>query len=117
MPTVAERRLLEMHAHACQALANPTRLQILDLLRDGERSVAALTAALRLRKANVSQHLAVLRARGIVAARRDGHTVHYRLTTPDVTRACDLMRRVLMVNLEQQGRLVRRAGARAVGAR
>lgn len=117
MPTVPARRLLELHAHVCQALANPTRLQILDLLRDGERSVAALTAALRLRKANVSQHLAVLRARGIVAARRDGQTVHYRLTTPDVTRACDLMRRVLIANLEQQRRLVRRAGVRERGAR
>lgn len=117
MPTVPERRLLEMHAHVCQALANPTRLQILDLLRNGERSVAALTDALRLRKANVSQHLSVLRARGVVAARRDGHTVHYRLTTPDVTRACDLMRRVLMASLEQRRRLVRPAGARARAAR
>lgn len=117
MPAAPERRLLEMHAHVCQALANPTRLQILDLLRDGERSVASLTDALRLRKANVSQHLAVLRARGVVVARRDGHTVHYRLTTPDVIKACDLMRRVLMAHLEQRWRLTRPGGARARAAR
>ncbi|MBI4278119.1 MAG: winged helix-turn-helix transcriptional regulator [Armatimonadetes bacterium] len=109
MPKRPTRTLFEMHAQVCQALANPKRLEILDALRDGERSVGQLTATLAVRKANVSQHLAMLRAKGIVVSRRDGQTVYYRLSTPRVIQACDIMRQVLLERLAQSGRLVRMA--------
>ncbi len=103
------RSLFQLHAQVCQALANAKRLEILDALRNGERSVGELTDALGIRKANVSQHLAVLRAKGIVVARRDGQTIFYRLATPKVIQACDLMRQVLLKHLEHSGRLARAA--------
>ncbi|MDQ7849498.1 MAG: metalloregulator ArsR/SmtB family transcription factor [Armatimonadota bacterium] len=53
------------------------RLEILDALRNGERSVGELAEALGIRKANISQHLAVLRGKGIAVARPDGQTVFY----------------------------------------
>ncbi len=105
------RTLFDLHAQICQALGNAKRLEILDALRHGERSVGGLTAVLSVRKANVSQHLAVLRAKGIVVTRRDGQIVYYRLASPKVARACDLMREVLLEHLEQRGRLARAAGA------
>ena len=104
-----DRSLLELHAQVCQALGNAKRLEILDALRGGERSVGELTDALGIRKANVSQHLAVLRAKGIVVARREGQAMFYRLATPKVIRACDLMRQVLLEQLERSRRLVRAA--------
>jgi DNA-binding transcriptional ArsR family regulator len=102
-----DRSLLELHAQVCQALGNAKRLEILDALRSRERSVSELTGTLGIRKANVSQHLAVLRAKGIVVARREGQTIYYRLATPKVIRACDLMRQVLLEHLEHSGRLAR----------
>lgn len=106
-----DRTLFDLHAQICQALSNAKRLEILDALRHGERSVGELTAALNIRKANVSQHLAVLRAKGIVVTRRDGQAIYYRLASPRVTRACDLMREVLLERLAQSGHLARAAGA------
>ena len=110
-PASKNRTLFDLHAQICQALGNAKRLEILDALRHGERSVGELAAALGIRKANVSQHLAVLRAKGIVVTRRDGQIIYYRLASPKVTRACDLMRGVLMERLEQSGRLARAAEA------
>ena len=100
-----DRTLFDLHAQICQALGNGKRLEILDTLSQGERSVGELAAALGIRKANVSQHLMVLRGKGIVTGRREGQTVFYRLTSPKVTQACHLMREVLLARLVQGGRL------------
>lgn len=100
-----DRTVFDLHAQICQALGNAKRLEILHTLRHGERSVGELAKALGIRKTNVSQHLMVLRAKGIVAARREGQTVFYHVTSPKVTQACDLMRQVLLERLAQGGRL------------
>ena len=100
-----DRTIFDLHAQICQALGNGKRLEILDVLRHGERSVGELATALGIRKANVSQHLMVLRAKGIVIARREGQAVYYRLVSPKVSQACDLMREVLLQRLAQAGRL------------
>ena len=100
-----DRTIFDLHAQICQALGNGKRLEILDVLRHGERSVGELATALGIRKANVSQHLMVLRAKGIVIARREGQAAYYRLVSPKVSQACDLMREVLLQRLAQAGRL------------
>ena len=64
---------------AMAALANARRLEILSLLRRGEHAVGALQRAVRMEQSAVSQHLARLRTAGLVAARRDGQTIYYRL--------------------------------------
>ncbi len=69
-----------------QQLANPSRLMILCLLVEQERSVGALAKALAMRDAAVSQQLAVLRRHGILRRRRDGHVVYYALAREDVRR-------------------------------
>lgn len=106
-----DQTLFELHAQICQALGNAKRLEILHALRHGERSVGELATVLGARKANASQHLMVLRAKGIVVSRREGQAVFYRLTSPKVTRACDLMREVLLARLRQSGWLARTTSA------
>lgn len=106
----SDKALFDLHAQICQALGNAKRLEMLDDLRGRERSVGELAAALGIRKANVSQHLMVLRAKGIVTARREGQTVYYRLASPKVIQACDLMREVLLEQLRHGGRLARAVG-------
>ncbi len=72
-------------------LMHPTRLAILDELRDGEQCVCHLEAALGLRQAHISQHLMVLREAGLVADRRDGWNIFYRVCKPDIYQVIDAM--------------------------
>jgi len=78
-------------AELCRVLTDPKRLLILDALRAGDRSVGELADELGCTMPNTSQHLAQLRSAGLVASRREGTTVHYRLAEPRITAACDLV--------------------------
>jgi ArsR family transcriptional regulator len=98
--------IFELHADTCKALASPARLRIIALLRDREMCAGDIVKALGVRKANVSQHLAVMRQRGIVQARREGLNVYYRLASPKVIQACELMREVLEEQIATRGELV-----------
>ena len=62
-----------------KALAYPTRIKIVDFLKKGERSVGEIVWQLKIKQANISRHLAVLRKAGIVAERREGLVVYYRI--------------------------------------
>ena len=65
-----------------KAMASPVRLKILCSLVEGEMAVGAMVERIGLREANVSQHLSLLRRDGVVATRRDGQTIYYRLSDP-----------------------------------
>ena len=104
---MADSQLYELHASICQTLANPKRLEVIDRLRDGEQSVSDLAEAMKIGQANLSQHLAVMRQKEIVATRREGLNVYYRLSNPKIIKACDLMRQVLLEHLEAGAELVR----------
>jgi DNA-binding transcriptional ArsR family regulator len=97
---MSDRNLYKLHASICHTLANPKRLEIIDKLRGGELSVTELVEALEISQSNLSQHLSVMRQRGIVTTRREGLNVFYRLSSSKITQACDLMRQVLLENLE-----------------
>jgi ArsR family transcriptional regulator len=84
-----------LQADVLKSLAHPRRLQIMRRLDDGPCEVGALAEELQMSQPNLSQHLAVLRATGLVEAVRDGREVRYQLADPDVITACTIMRRVL----------------------
>ncbi len=98
--------LFKLQADICKTLADPNRLMILHLLRDGEKSVTQLIESLGLPQSNVSRHLAVLRERSLVETRREGTTIYYRLTNPKIGEACDLVREVLQSQLNRNQALV-----------
>lgn len=100
-------RIFELHAAMCQTLANPVRLKILYLLRDGEKSVNELARILELPQANVSQHLAVLRDRNIVLTRREGTSIYYRISNQKITQACEMIRDALFEHLAKEEKLVK----------
>jgi rhodanese-related sulfurtransferase/DNA-binding transcriptional ArsR family regulator len=77
--------LYEQFARVGKALANPARLELLDLLAQGERSVEELAAAAGLRVSNTSAQLRVLAGAGLVASRRDGVRIYYRLADQNVS--------------------------------
>ena len=86
---------MQLHASVCKGLADPKRLLIIDALRDGELSVSGICDVLDLPQANVSQHLGILRDKGLVRTRRDGQYVYYSLTSQKIIEAMDLLREVM----------------------
>ena len=107
-----DKRIYELHAEICQTFAHPKRIEILNLLRNGEKSVGQLVEEMGIAKANVSQHLAILRQRGAVTYRREGKVLYYRLTNPKIAQACDLMRDVLLERLAEGERIAARERGR-----
>lgn len=103
-----EKEIYELHASVCQTLSNPKRLEILNTLRDKEMSVGELKNKTGLAKANLSQHLAILRQKKILIHRRDGVNIYYRIAHPKVIKACDLMREVLYEQLAEDEKLAKR---------
>jgi ArsR family transcriptional regulator len=95
-----EHELIQLHASVCKGLADPKRLLIINSLRDGEMSVGEICEKLNLPQANVSQHLAIMRERGLVSARKDGQFVFYSLTTFKIVEAVDLLRQVMAMHYE-----------------
>lgn len=93
--------LNQLHAGVCKGLADPKRLLIINVLRDGEMSVGEICEELELPQANVSQHLAIMRERGLVNARKDGQFVFYSLTTMKIVEAVDLLRQVMAMHHEE----------------
>ncbi|MFA4905978.1 MAG: metalloregulator ArsR/SmtB family transcription factor [Candidatus Margulisiibacteriota bacterium] len=102
------KQVYELHAEVCKTLANPKRIEIINLLRSGEKSVAFLLEKTGLLKANLSQHFSVMRQRGIVKARKEGLTVYYRIANPKIVRACDLMREVLFEQMREKGEVIKK---------
>jgi len=94
--------IYELQAEISKTLAHPLRIAILHYLRDGEKTVNELTETLGASQSNISQHLALLRQRQIVKTRKEGSTVYYRVASPKISQACDMVREVLMEQLNQK---------------
>ena len=101
-PSREDTRIFEAQAEICQTLANPKRLHIVSLLKNGELSVGDMMKAMGIAKANLSQHLSIMKQKGILVARRQGTVIYYRLATPKITTACSVMREVLLQLLEDR---------------
>ena len=97
--------LFELHAELCKALADPKRLELLRLLSEGEKTVSELESLMRIRQANLSQHLAVLRQRNVVVTKRRGTTISYKIANRKLIKACNLIREVLIEQLENTGKI------------
>jgi len=97
--------VFERQARICKAFANTKRLGMLDLLGKCDWAASDLQEQLGISKANLSQHVAILKAAGIVASRRDGKAVYFSLTMPEVKSACKLIRDVLRAQIRDGRRL------------
>jgi DNA-binding transcriptional ArsR family regulator len=109
--------VFRLQAEVLKTLASPKRLEILHLLADGPREVGRLAADLGISQPNVSQHLAVMRAVGLVDAEREGREVRYRLSDPEVIVACETMRGVLVRRLTRISQAARIADVAVEGSR
>jgi ArsR family transcriptional regulator, virulence genes transcriptional regulator len=96
------QELDELVASMCKALNDSKRLLLLYALRFGSHTVSELCQVIEAPQSNTSQHLAVLRDRGLVEAERQGNNVVYSLRHPKVIDAIDMLRAVMSDELERQ---------------
>jgi len=94
-----QEKLRTYKANIFRALSHPTRIAILELLRDRELSARAIQEKLGLEQANLSQHLAILRSHQIVVNRKDGNQVFYSIRNPVLVQVLDLMRQYIQGSL------------------
>ncbi|MBP8724849.1 MAG: winged helix-turn-helix transcriptional regulator [Saprospiraceae bacterium] len=97
-----DKRIYELHADVCKALGHPLRIEVIDLLSDGEYGFTDILERTGGLKSNLSQHLSAMVRKGILRVRRDGKNRIYALTSRKVARACTLMREVLVEHVEKQ---------------
>ena len=93
--------LRRFKAEAFQVLGHPTRIHIVEVLRNGELPVSAILEQVGVEAANLSQHLSVLRSRRLVLNRKDGNQVLYSLRDPMLTEVLDTMKRYFQTHLEE----------------
>ena len=94
--------IYQLQAEISKTLAHPLRLAILHNLKSGEKTVNQLTQTIGASQSNISQHLAILRQRQIVKTRKDGTNIYYRVASPKISQACDMVREVLIEQLSQK---------------
>jgi ArsR family transcriptional regulator, virulence genes transcriptional regulator len=94
--------IYNMQAELSKTLAHPIRLASLHSLREGEKSVNELADALGISQSNLSQHLALMRQKGIVKTRKQATSIFYSVTNPKINQACDMVREVLLDQFRQR---------------
>jgi len=100
--------IFKLQADICKIFANDKRLEIINLLKENEMSNSELMQKTGLPKVNISQHMNVLKTKGVVLTRREGIQIYYRIANPKIIQACNLMREVLMDQLVEKEKMVSR---------
>jgi ArsR family transcriptional regulator len=98
--------LFELHADVCKIFSSAKRLEIINTLKQNEMSASELIEKTGLSKGNLSQHMSILKSKGVVVTRKEGLNVYYRISNPKIIQACNLMREVLLEQLEEKGKMV-----------
>lgn len=103
--------IYKMQADLCAALAHPIRIQIIDLLGDGELNCSEILNFVNISKANLSQHIQILKKAGIIESRREGNFQYIYLTIPQIKEACSTIKLVLLnkfkIKDELQSKLIK----------
>lgn len=107
MSHMKRKDFYHIHSDVCKTLSNPKRQEILDNLRQKELTVTELIEKTGISQANLSQHLAILRTKGIVSDRREGINVYYSISNHKIIKAFDLISEVLQEALSSQSKTIK----------
>ncbi len=102
-----DKTLYTLHANICKALANPIRIEIIDILNDKEMMFSDLQNETGVLKSNLSQHLSMMVSSGILTQRKEGLNAYFKLSTDKIAIACRMMREVLIENIKKQSEMVK----------
>ncbi len=101
-----EDQIYAYHAEMCKVFSHPKRLELINILRDGEMNATDLCSRLGLSPANISQHLSMMRERRIVVSRKEGNTVFYHLADPRLIQVFDMLREILFEQIKRDAVLI-----------
>jgi len=101
-----EERLLELKAEVLKALAQPTRLKILELLRNGERCICEIVPAINGEQSNISKHISLMQKSHLITTRKDGVKVMVNVKDPRVFEILDKVSAILKNQMKEQERLL-----------
>lgn len=101
-----EQRIYAYHAEMCKVFSHPKRLEIINTLRDKEISAGDLGRRLGMSKANLSQHLSMMRERRILVSRKEGNVVYYRIASARLLQAFDMLREMMFDQIRQDAALI-----------
>lgn len=96
-----EKEIYRLHADFCKFMANPKRIEILFLLGEQELCVEELAEKMGIKVPNVSQHLSIMREKGVVENRREGTKIYYKIANPKTLEACLIMRDAMIEQMKK----------------
>lgn len=102
-----DKTIYILHSNICKALANPKRIEIIDILNDKELTFGEIQEITGILKSNLSQHLSLMVSSGILSQRKEGLNMYFKLTTEKIAVACRMMREVLIENLKKNHELIK----------
>ncbi len=95
------KKILELQAEICAALSNITRLEIIFLIKEEEKSVSDIALELGISMSNLSQHLKILKEKGLVKHRKEGQHIYYSVANETVRKLCETMREFVKRNIRE----------------
>jgi DNA-binding transcriptional ArsR family regulator len=102
-----DKTIYTLHANICKALASPIRIEIIEILNDGELTFGEIQEITGVLKSNLSQHLSLMVSSGILLQRKEGLNMYFKLSTQKIAVACRMMREVLIENLKKHNKLIK----------
>ena len=103
-----EEKVLELKAEILKALAQPTRLKILELLRNGERCICEIVPAINGEQSNISRHISLMQKSHLVTTRKDGVKVMVRVRDPKIFEILDSVSLLLKKQIQETGKLIQK---------
>lgn len=100
------KELYRLHAEFCKFMASPKRIEILFLLGEKEMCVDELATEMVVKVPNISQHLSVMREKGVVDVRREGTKMYYKIANPKTLQACIIMRDAMVEQMKKQMEMI-----------
>ena len=101
-----DKTIYLLHANICKALANPIRIEIIELLGEREMAFPDLQTETGVLKSNLSQHLSLMVSNGLLIQRKEGIKTYYKLSSEKIAAACRIMREILVENLNKQHEII-----------
>jgi ArsR family transcriptional regulator len=98
----------ELHAEVCKTFGHPKRLLVIDTLRGGELPVSEISEKTGIDISNLSQHLHILRDKGLISRRREGTQIFYKLSHPNILKAYDLISEVLTQSISESHTILKK---------
>jgi ArsR family transcriptional regulator len=108
MEEIMEERVLELKAEILKALAQPTRLKILELLRNGERCICEIVPAINGEQSNISRHISLMQKSQLVTTRKDGVKVMVKVRDPRIFQILDSVSLLLKKQIQETGKLIQK---------